>query len=358
MDYITATLTYVSINIATAVASGNETGGRSSEKSKELSFHVTWLHPASRITTAVSMLKYTLSHASPDKAAEIRSVVTGALQYAQNGLFYFERSVDTTFVLPWDLNPQVQPQKLSPGVRAKILNELMDAESLGQLEGTGCINWNTSVVWQYCEADGRPWQAVDEATSLQLESGYHTSENQGTFTSGVASFQVDYVTRKLLNTLSNQLFSIRRLSLASLVPMKTEEDTFSLFHAASLGFWGIHDRTLLLTQAVMHTLNDPKAQFLIYDRWSDEMSRGVATGAKPAFPQWEQARSKDNIKTNPHLHLFTLANVVQRPIIVYAHPESTVGGVYLPLLWESRNGEFPCSRHPFLSNPLVLGYDG
>ena len=169
---------------------------------------------------AVPQLKYTLSHASPDKAAEIRSVVTGALQYAQNGLFYFERSVDTTFVLPWDLNPQVQPQKLSPGVRAKILNELMDAESLGQLEGTGCINWNTSVVWQYCEADGRPWQAVDEATSLQLESGYHTSENQGTFTSGVASFQVDYVTRKLLNTLSNQLFSIRRLSLASLVPMK------------------------------------------------------------------------------------------------------------------------------------------
>ena len=48
-------LTYVSI-IATAVASGNETGGRSSEKSKELSFHVTWLHPASRITTAVSMV--------------------------------------------------------------------------------------------------------------------------------------------------------------------------------------------------------------------------------------------------------------------------------------------------------------
>ena len=56
---------------------------------------------------------------------------------------------------------------------------------------------------------------------------------------------------------------------------------FSLFHAASLGFWGIHDRTHLLTQAVMHTLNDPKAQFLIYDRWSDEVSRGVASGARP-----------------------------------------------------------------------------
>ena len=61
---------------------------------------------------------------------------------------------------------------------------------------------------------------------------------------------------------------------------QTEEDTFSLFHAASLGFWGIHDRTLLLTQAVMHTLTDPKAQFQIYDRWSDEMSRSMGSGVR------------------------------------------------------------------------------
>ena len=169
-------------------------------------------------------LKYTLSHAAPDKAAEIRSVVTGALQYAQNGLFCFERSVDTTFVLPWDLDPQVQPQKLSPAVRAKILNELMDAEALRQLEFSGCINWNTSVVWQYCEADGRPWQAVDEATSLQLESGYHSGENQCTFTSGMVTFQVDYAAKKLFNTSSNQLFLIRRLSLASLMPMKVASE--------------------------------------------------------------------------------------------------------------------------------------
>lgn len=302
-------------------------------------------------------LKYTLSHAAPDKAAEIRSVVTGALQYSPNGLFCFERSVDTTFVLPLDLDPQLQPQKLSPGVRSKILNELMDAEALRQLEYAGCINWNTSVVWQYCEADGRTWSTVDGATSLQLESGYHTAENQCAFASGVVNFQVDYAAKKLLNGASNQLFTIRRLSLASLVPMKTEEDAFSLFHAASLGFWGIHDRTHLLTQAVIHTLTDPKAQFLIYDRWSDEVSRGLPSGARPAFPQWEQARSKDNMKANPQLHLFTLANVVQRPIIVYSHPECSVGGVYLPLLWETQNGEFPCSHNPSLSNPLVLGYD-
>ena len=61
----------------------------------------------------VPQLQATLSHVSPDKAAEIRSAVSGALKYHKNGIFAFEESVETTFVLPWDLNPRVQPQKLS-----------------------------------------------------------------------------------------------------------------------------------------------------------------------------------------------------------------------------------------------------
>ena len=56
----------------------------------------------------VPQLKTTLSHVSPDKAQQIRSAVTGALQHNQNGLFCFERTVETTFVLPWDLNPRVR----------------------------------------------------------------------------------------------------------------------------------------------------------------------------------------------------------------------------------------------------------
>ena len=56
----------------------------------------------------VPQLKTTLSHVSPDKAAQIRSAVTGALQrHSQTGLFCFQRTVETTFVLPWDLNPKV-----------------------------------------------------------------------------------------------------------------------------------------------------------------------------------------------------------------------------------------------------------
>ena len=43
------------------------------------------------------------------------------------------------------------------------------------------------------------------------------------------------------------------------------------------------------------------------------------------FPLWEQA--KVNSKEAPQLHIFTLANIVQRPILIYAHPGSLVGYV-------------------------------
>lgn len=71
-------------------------------------------------------LRTTLSHASPDKAAEIRSAVTGALKYSKNGMFGFERSVETTFVLPWDLDPCVEPQKLTRPVRDGIRSQLLE----------------------------------------------------------------------------------------------------------------------------------------------------------------------------------------------------------------------------------------
>ncbi len=61
----------------------------------------------------IPQLQSTLSHVAPDKAAEIRSAVSGALKYHKNGMFSFQESVETTFVLPWDLNPKVEPQKLS-----------------------------------------------------------------------------------------------------------------------------------------------------------------------------------------------------------------------------------------------------
>ena len=67
--------------------------------------------PHSRIVDMdVPSLKSTMSQVSPAKAAQIRSAVTGDLtRNSSSGLLCFERTVETTFVLPWDLNPKVQP---------------------------------------------------------------------------------------------------------------------------------------------------------------------------------------------------------------------------------------------------------
>ena len=57
---------------------------------------------------------------------------------------------------------------------------------------------------------------------------------------------------------------------------QTEGGPLSLFHACSLSLWGVHDRTSLLREAVEYCLTDPKAQFLLYDRWSQQQEADAA----------------------------------------------------------------------------------
>ena len=133
------------------------------------------LPPPPRVPT----LQYTLSHVSPDKAAEIRSAVTGALVYCMGtGVYSFENRVETTFVLPWDLNPQVQPQRLSKytkwlcikisssssssyrEVREGIRLQLLDQGTLLHLESSGAINWSNHSSWQSRPAQGGDWEYI------------------------------------------------------------------------------------------------------------------------------------------------------------------------------------------------------
>lgn len=58
----------------------------------------------------IPSMRTTLSLAAPDKAHQIRSAVTGALKKDSSGLLCFETTVETTFLLPWDLNPVVSVQ--------------------------------------------------------------------------------------------------------------------------------------------------------------------------------------------------------------------------------------------------------
>lgn len=173
----------------------------------------------------VPQMKATLSYASPEKAAQIRSAVTGALKRDERtGLFCFEHTVETTFVLPWDLHPNAEPQKLSVAARDRIRTELLDEAALGHLESCAAINWGSSLVkWQCRLVTGTEWTPADHVIAAQLETSYYCGSSQVTFVAAFVSFQVDHDSRQLLNTRTGDLFEIRRLSLAPLMPMKVED---------------------------------------------------------------------------------------------------------------------------------------
>ncbi|XP_065183705.1 uncharacterized protein LOC135814509 [Sycon ciliatum] len=298
----------------------------------------------------------TLSVAAPESAAEIRSTATGALRHdTHTGFFCFERAVETTFVLPWDMNPRVQPERFSEKLRTGIRSELLDAAALSILEASGALNWNVCVQWSVKATNPERWVPVDGNLFVELERLYHTADTECSIPAlnVVVSFA-----KNMIQIPGSPVQELRRLACAPLMPLKVDEgDGYSLFHAASMGFWGVHDRTNLLRDAVLHSLHDMKAQFVIYKRWSEDRQIRAAISGTSLLPEttelWETAK-----QTMPQLYVFSLANVTQRPIIVYASPQSDVGGIYLPLLW----GNLATMHHSsdsntLLKNPLVLGYD-
>lgn len=161
-------------------------------------------------------------------------------------------------------------------------------------------------------------------------------------------------------------------SVSEVVPLNTLRDGNCLLHAASLAMWGFQDRTVTLRRALSTALT-----FLnntLYDRWKyNRESENQRMGLELESGQWDaewqamvrQASSDVQIGKNfeslDDFHIFILANVLRRPIILYAaskiHSMQSGGtlqeinfqGVYLPLLWEPAT----CKK-----NPLPLAYDG
>ena len=162
-----------------------------------------------------------LSHVAPDKAQEIRSAVTGALSHhKRSGLFCFEQIVETTFVLPWDLSPLVEPERLSVRLRDGIRGELLDHDTAVHLESSGTLNWNLNAVWQF-EEEGNGWTTFDSVTCQELERGYAIATEEPLMletTSG--TWQVDFVHRIQTSAVSGRCRPIRRLACAPLMPMK------------------------------------------------------------------------------------------------------------------------------------------
>ena len=158
-----------------------------------------------------------------------------------------------------------------------------------------------------------------------------------------------------------------------LEPLHTQGDGNCLLHAASLGMWGFQDRTNILRSAVWQAVSHAsRGENTLYQRWQynkqlECQQQGYQLEPLQWQHEWEMVvhhASADPTTTASlysleEFHVFVLANVLQRPVVMYASQKmrsfnsggtmQTINfhGVYLPLLW-SPSG---CRK-----DPLPLAY--
>ena len=163
--------------------------------------------------------------------------------------------------------------------------------------------------------------------------------------------------------------------LTNMLPLYTSGDGNCLLHAASLGMWGVHDRELALRRALHETLSDEVGSAPFRQRWLESKMKhaDIMQSNNSEAVEWAElvrqsshvpTRSeygKDRFEYLEQIHIFVLAHILRRPIIVYADPvvrhaatdqaiytasdEERIDGIYLPLLWP-RNVE--CHRDPIV----------
>ena len=172
-------------------------------------------------------------------------------------------------------------------------------------------------------------------------------------------------------------------TIRHLYPLRTMGDGNCLLHAVSLAMWGIEDSCMLLRRLLYVALVEDEEHGEIKKRWHKDRRR--LNEAQPDFMvhfntrEWEQEWEmvvkaaedlrRDNTSESPNygdlqyecleeIHIFVLANVLKRPIIVVG--DSVIRGItgaslapnnfrgtYLPLLWKPDE----C-----IKTPIVLAY--
>ncbi|XDV40877.1 hypothetical protein PO909_009875 [Leuciscus waleckii] len=172
----------------------------------------------------------------------------------------------------------------------------------------------------------------------------------------------------------------------SLLPLATSGDGNCLLHAASLGMWGFHDRDLMLRKSLYALMDHGQEREALKRRWRwQQTMQNKESGLVYTEEEWQRewnellklASSEPRIhySTNgsngaesqeepvyeslEEFHVFVLAHVLRRPIVVVADTmlrdsggeafaPIPFGGIYLPL-------EVPANKCH--RSPLVLAYD-
>ena len=161
-------------------------------------------------------------------------------------------------------------------------------------------------------------------------------------------------------------------SCLKLYCLRTKGDGNCLMHAASLAMWGIHDDHMILRLAVHEAMKSGEGSTL-YRRWLNarrqEMHQFSASLDKTQKEtEWRRVVDMCNplgyngrTESLEEFHIFVLANVLRRPVIVYGLHKvrslasgvtlapCNIPGIYLPLLW---------TPDCVAKNPICLGYAG
>ncbi|XP_060125614.1 OTU domain-containing protein 7B isoform X1 [Zootoca vivipara] len=177
-------------------------------------------------------------------------------------------------------------------------------------------------------------------------------------------------------------------SCQRLLPLATTGDGNCLLHAASLGMWGFHDRDLMLRKALYALMDKGMEREALKRRWRwQQTQQNKESGLVYTEEEWQKewneliklasSEPRMHYGTNggscggvegseepvyeslEEFHVFVLAHVLKRPIVVVADTmlrdsggeafaPIPFGGIYLPL-------EVPANKCH--RSPLVLAYD-
>ncbi|XP_069584746.1 OTU domain-containing protein 7B isoform X1 [Ranitomeya imitator] len=177
-------------------------------------------------------------------------------------------------------------------------------------------------------------------------------------------------------------------SYQRLLPLATTGDGNCLLHAASLGMWGFHDRDLMLRKSLYTLMEKGSEKEALRRRWRFQQTmQNKESGLVYTEEEWQRewneliklasSEPRMHYGTNgsncggaesseepvyeslEEFHVFVLAHVLKRPIVVVADTmlrdsggeafaPIPFGGIYLPL-------EVPPNKCH--SSPLVLAYD-
>ncbi|CDW54337.1 Otud7a protein [Trichuris trichiura] len=184
-------------------------------------------------------------------------------------------------------------------------------------------------------------------------------------------------------------------SCQKLWPLATKGDGNCLLHAASLGMWGFHDRFLILRKALHLLLTKGSRRHALWRRWRwQQTHENGQCGLEYTEAEWsreweflvdiasprprnkksdedrhsestarngirEQSDRCDIYESLDQLHVFALAHVLKRPIVIIADTvlRDSSGEAFSPILFGGIYLPLECSSSECHRSPLVLCFD-